>query len=234
MQDDAFTRQLLDAARPWELGRNPFLQALSRGEADRESVREWALTMAAGAIRFPHVICSVLAICDNEEIRRTLLGNLLEEEGVTAFVPGQGVTVERRRMHADMARRMARACGATDAKLDATPAPTSPWFAEALARGQWLGCLAFFAVGYEANVPATCRLALTALQTHYGIDGAELAFLSEHMEADERHGIEMAELITRTARTEAARAEALEGARRGGLTWWWFHRAYRKQALATA
>lgn len=234
MHDDTFMRQLLDAARPWELARNPFLQALSRGEASRESVRQWALTMAGGAIRFPNVICSVLGICDNEEIRRTLLGNLLEEEGVIAFVPGQGVTVERRKMHAVMARRMARACGATEAELEAAPPPVLPWFREALARGQWLGCVAFFAVGYEANVPATCRLALTALQTHYGIDGAELLFLSEHMEADERHGIEMAELLTRVARTDAARAEALDGARRGGVTWWWFHRAYRKEALASA
>jgi pyrroloquinoline quinone (PQQ) biosynthesis protein C len=231
---DAFSRQLLEAARPWELDRNPFLQALSRGEAGRDSIRTWACTMAAGAIRFPRVICSVLALCDDDAIRRTLLGNLLEEEGVTAFVPGQGVTVEPRKTHADMARRMARACGATDAELDATPPPASHWFSQALARGRWLGCLAFFAVGYEANVPATCRLAMTALQTHYGIDGAELVFLSEHMEADERHGIEMAELLSRIAQSDDARAEALEGARRGGLTWWWFHRAYRRPAAATA
>lgn len=229
----AFARELLSVARPQKLERHPFLGSLARGEASRDAVRRWSVRLAMSASGFASTVASVLAICDEPEVRSILLGNLLEEEGVTAFVPGSGVTIDPVRAHGDMARRFARACGASDEEIAASTAAPTPWFASALAERNWIGAFAYFAIGFEANVPDTCRMLLRALIDQYGIPEEELIFLTEHMDADERHGIESASLLERVARTETARAAALDGARRGGMAWWMLHREHTP-GLATA
>jgi pyrroloquinoline quinone (PQQ) biosynthesis protein C len=203
---------------------HPFLAALAEGRVSRDVVRRYAASLATVASGFPDRIARVLAICPEPEVRRSLLGNLLEEEGVVRYVAGHPLDVRDDRNHSVMARRFARAAGATDADLQ--PAGNSRWFTQALAANDWLGAFAYFAIGFEANVPATFRLVNATLQRHYGMGEHDLEFIIEHMSADERHGVESAELIERIATSEDAKARALEGARRGGAAWWALHRSF--------
>jgi pyrroloquinoline quinone (PQQ) biosynthesis protein C len=216
---------LLAAARVSPVEANPIVTGVVAGTLPREVVRRYAVTIAAMAEAFPRRICAVLSICDEADVRRSLLGNLLEEEGVTAILPEHGLRVDPERRHGTIARRFARAAGATDADVDAIQVPPARWFADAIRDGDWIGAFSFFAIGFEANVPATFRALVDPLITNYGFTGDELAFLYEHFTADERHGVESAYLIARVATDGARRGRALEGARRGGIGWRALHRS---------
>ncbi|HEX8618331.1 MAG TPA: iron-containing redox enzyme family protein [Thermoanaerobaculia bacterium] len=219
-----FAESLLAVARVAPMHTNAFVAGVIEGRASREAVQRYALALAGIAETFPHRICAVLSLCDDFDVRRSLLGNLLEEEGVVGYVPEQGVRIQHDRRHGVIARKFARAAGVTDAEIAALRATPARWFVDALRDGDWIGALSFFAIGFEANVPETFRLLVDPLKSHYGFTTDDLHFLYEHFTADERHGTEAAHLIARAANTEEKRACALEGARRGGAAWWAFHR----------
>jgi pyrroloquinoline quinone (PQQ) biosynthesis protein C len=221
--ETSFADVLLEAARPHPIATNPFIEALRRGACTREQVRAYAEMITVAAIGFPRVISNVLAWCDDTQIRESLLGNLLEEEGVVAYRPGHGVVVQPERRHGAMARRFAAAAGLDVRALDGDRRQESRWYRDAAASGDWIGAFAYFAIGYEANVPESFRLVHPALIEHYGFAEEDLIFLTEHMTADERHGREAAEMLAGVG-GEAERQRALEGARRGGMAWWVIHR----------
>jgi pyrroloquinoline quinone (PQQ) biosynthesis protein C len=219
-----FAESLLASARVAPAETNPIVAGVIDGRLSRETVRRYAVAIAAMAESFPRRISSVLAFCDDDAVRQSLLGNLLEEEGVVGFVPAEGVRIVPERRHGVMGRRFAHAAGATEAEIDAASSEPARWFTDALRKGDWIGAYTFFAIGFEANVPATFRMLVEPLTAHYGFTAHELEFLYEHFTADERHGAEAALLIAGAANTEARRASAREGARRGGAAWWAFHR----------
>jgi len=201
-----FAAQLLAAGQVAPMERHPFVRAVSDGTLSRDALRRYAVELAASAKDFPSRIAAVLSICSEPAVRRSLEANLRDEEG-----------------HDLMADRFARAAGATDEEL-AEPAARPVWHDAAVAAGDWLGAFAYFAIGYEANIPPTYRALMTPLVERYGIGAGNLQFLTAHFEADVRHSSESAELIARVARTEEQRAQALAGARAGGVAWWHFHR----------
>jgi pyrroloquinoline quinone (PQQ) biosynthesis protein C len=219
-----FAESLLATARVAPVEANPVVAGVIEGRLSRDAVRRYAIALTSIAESFPRRISAVLSICEDHDGRRSLLNNLLEEEGVTGFVPAEGVRINPDRRHGVMARRFAHAAGATDAEIDAAPSQPARWFADALRHGDWIGAFSFFSIGFEANVPATFRAIVEPLTAHYGFTGHELEFLYEHFTADERHGLEAAHLIARAATTDALQARAREGARRGGAAWWAFHR----------
>ncbi|MFP5245623.1 MAG: TenA family transcriptional regulator [Thermoanaerobaculia bacterium] len=215
---------LLAAAQPAPIETHPFIERVLAGTLPKDIVREYALLIYSIASVFPRRIAAVLSICPQQDVRRALINNLLEEEGVTSFQPEVGASVVADRRHSSMAAKFARAAGATDADIAAQDPAPSRWFADAIASGDWLGAYAYFAVGHEANVPRTFRMLVPALIEHYGFTQDELEFLTEHYVADERHGREAAEMLASIAEEPAARERTLEGARRGGMAWWLMHR----------
>lgn len=218
--------EMLLAARKRDILTTPFLQSVMRGDCPAEVLRAYFVRLYVNASDFPRTIATVLGICRHPEVRRVLIGNLLEEEGVVRYAPGSGVTVDARRSHGALARRLLRKMEMSDAEIDALPpVMVARWFEEALAQKKWLGAFAYFAVGYEANVPATFAALITPLRERYGFDDEELEFLIEHVSADVRHGEESAELIASIATTDELRAQAIDGARRGGFGWWDLHRS---------
>ena len=221
---------LLKAAQPFPPEQNPIVLRLQNGELDRAALRPFAAMVVSTAEHFPLSICKLLGVCREGRVRESLIGNLLEEEGVVTNGNGPHVTISKEKSHGGLARRFARASGLTDAELDSVVPVENAWFDEQLRQGKWLGPFAYFAVGFEANVPATFRLIASALQERWGFSDEELVFFTEHVTADDRHGIESAELISALATDDAARAEALEGARRGGLAFWHLHRRTARNA----
>jgi len=200
---------------------HPFVRGVIAGSVSPQVVRNYAAGVSSLAAAFPNRIAAVLSICPHADVRRVLLGNLLEEEGVVGIDAEHGVTIDEARRHVTMAQRFARAAGAGEATL--RQPKTARWFDDAIAAGAWLGAFAYFAIGFEANVPATFRLLTKGLIEHYGYALDDLVFLTEHFTADERHGIESASLIARVAASAREREHALEGARHGGMAWWLFH-----------
>jgi pyrroloquinoline quinone (PQQ) biosynthesis protein C len=224
-----FATQLVDVARPGDVTENPFVHRVREGLSPA-ALKRYGIATYAISSGFPRVLSSVLAECDEPRVRHSLIGNLLEEEGVTAYVPAKGVTVVPERGHGSLGRRFAHAAGATDAELDAAPFVRPRWFVQALRDGNWLGPFAYFAVGQEANVPPLYRTLIPLFRERYGFSDEALEFLTEHVTADDRHGLEAAMMIADIATTDEARKQALEGARRGGRAWWELHRAHAREA----
>lgn len=220
--ETSFVETLLQSARPYPIAENPFVVSLRRGECTGEQIRRYAGMIAVAAIGFPRVLSNILTHCDRQDVRASVLANLMEEEGIVRYRAGEGIVVDARRNHAGMARRFAAAAGVSPEALE-VPRAESRWYAHAAESGDWIGAFAYFAIGYEANVPESFRLIHAALVEHYGFAEEDLEFLTEHMTADERHGREAAELLASDP-SPAARQRALEGARRGGMTWWMIHR----------
>lgn len=216
----SFADSLYAAARLQKIETNPFIIRVCEGAATTNEVREFALHLTSATESFVRSLHSILSICPDSLVRHSLISNVLEEEGMTAYVPGEGATFDPARHHPTMARRFARAAGVTDAELDAFRVGPPRWFHRAIAAGNWLGPFAYIAVGTEASIPPTYRLLVPAFAEHYGFSDADMEFLYEHMTVDDRHGEEGAQLIAAVATTEEARRQALEGARRGGNGWW--------------
>jgi pyrroloquinoline quinone (PQQ) biosynthesis protein C len=230
----AFAETLIAAAQPFPVDANPLIVAVRTGQCTREDIRTFAIHSTRTAEAFPRVMCAVLGVCDEPRIRRALIANLLEEEGAVGWAPGEGLVFDPARHHGALARRFAHAAGATDAEIDAGNADSARWFDHAIRERNWLGAFAFFAIGFEVNVPPTYRLLVPALAERYGFSTDDLRFFIEHIGADDRHGAEGAALIASVAMNEDACRRALEGARRGGRTWWEFHRAHAPRVVAAA
>jgi pyrroloquinoline quinone (PQQ) biosynthesis protein C len=216
----SFAEALYAAARPHDIETHPFILRVREGVSTRDEIRSFALHLASATESFVRALHAILSICPDPLVRHSLISNVLEEEGMTAFVPGEGAKFDPERHHPTMARRFARAAGVSDADLHAFAVGPPRWFQRALAAGNWLGPFAYIAVGTEASIPPTYRLLVPAFQQRYGFNDRDLEFLYEHMTVDDRHGEEGAQLIASVATTDTARKQALEGARRGGSGWW--------------
>lgn len=216
----SFAEALYAAARPHPIESHPFIVEVREGKATEEAIRNFALHLTSATDSFVRALHAILSICPDPLVRHSLIANVLEEEGMTGYVPGQGATFDPERHHPTMGRRFARAAGVTDAEVDAFQVGPPRWFQRAIAANNWIGPFAYIAVGTEANIPPTYRQLVPAFAKHYGFADDDMEFLYEHMTADDRHGEEGAQLIATVARTPEMQKLALEGARRGGHGWW--------------
>jgi pyrroloquinoline quinone (PQQ) biosynthesis protein C len=212
--------ELYAAARPAPVETNPFVVQVRNGTASREAIRSFAMHIASATESFVRALYAVLSVCTDVRARQSFIGNVLEEEGCTGYMPGLGATFDEARRHPAMARKFTRVAGLGDEAIDAFRVGPPNWFDRQIRAGNWLGPFAYIAVGTEANIPPTYRLLIPAFAEHYGFSTNDLEFLIEHVSADDRHGLEGAMLIASIAETDAARRQALEGARRGGRGWW--------------
>ena len=225
-----FEQQLLAAARDCDISTNPFVRGVREGRYPHGSFSRYAAELAQLTAGFTLRLAAILSRCEVVEVRRALLANLLEEEGVVSFSNAGGLVADKSLSHAALAWRFARAAGAAPGE-SASPERGSMWFDQEIAEGRWIGPLAYLTVGYEANIPPAGRLMTEGFRTHYGFAEDDLAFFTIHFEADERHSAEGAAMIAGAADTPAMRREALEGARRGTSAFWHFHRRHHR-ALA--
>lgn len=212
---------LRSAANRVDADCHPFTRSIRDGVYPRSGLQFYAADLAVTVSAFSRSLAAIFASCDDPEVRRMLLENLLEEEGATSFCPKDGLVVDSKRRHSDLAWRFARATGATGDISHLTLIPG--WFRRQLNAGNWLGPLAYVVIGYEANIPPTFRILLDGFRQHYGFTEEELTFFTEHTVADERHSAHGAKVISNAATTPELRRQALNGARRGASAWWQFH-----------
>jgi len=201
----------------------PFVRAVTEGRCPKHVLQAYALDLTTLAEDFVHQLPRILASCDDVEVRHAVLANLLEEEGIHRFEAGTFASDPAGR-HGVMAGRLARAFGA-DPDLPRSPI-RSTWLDARLDAGDWVSALAFLTVGYEANVPAVFKPLADGLRRHYGYADADIEFLVSHVEADEEHGADGVAMVAAVARTPDAARRAIEGARRGTLAWYQFHRKH--------
>ena len=163
----------------YDLLQHPFYQAWSKGELTRDELREYASEYWHHVSAFPTYLSALHARLQDAPLRRTVLENLADEEGLAAgrphsdlwmdFAAGMGAdsaAVRERRLQTETAALIAHFRGA----MQASPA-------SALAS----------LYTYESRVPAIARAKAEGLKQHYGADTATARYFTLHQTADVHH-----------------------------------------------
>jgi pyrroloquinoline-quinone synthase len=163
----------------YDLLQHPFYQAWSKGELTRDELREYASEYWHHVSAFPTYLSALHTRLEDAPLRRTVLENLADEEGLPAgrahsdlwmdFAAGMGgdsAAVRNRALQPETAALIAHFRGAVQ------DAPAS-----ALAS----------LYTYESRVPAIARTKAEGLKQHYGADMATARYFTLHQVADVHH-----------------------------------------------
>lgn len=158
---------------------HPFYQAWAKGELSREALQDYAKQYYHHVAAFPTYLSAVHAYTDDQEMRKYILANLVDEEAGSPnhpelwirFAEGLGVSAEEVR----------------DAELWYETRSLVKTFRSICRNGAPLdGLAALYA--YESQIPAVAESKINGLKKHYGLDNPRgLAYFEVHIEADKEH-----------------------------------------------
>jgi pyrroloquinoline-quinone synthase len=198
--------------------KHPFYTAWSRGELPLETLRSYAGQYYHFESNFPRFVAAAYAQLDRAAERRTLLENLVDEEGRSPTHPelwldfAEGLGLSRR------AARTAR------------PFPATRGLLARYARCAEMGPAAALAAlySYESIFPEIAEEKSRGLREHYGLhDPKAHEFFRVHTTADVAHaGAERKILRRALDLSPAARASGLLATRRSIDAWWKFLDAF--------
>lgn len=185
----------------YDLLQHPFYQAWSKGELTRDELREYASEYWHHVSAFPTYLTALHARLEDAPLRRTVLENLADEEGLPAGRP-----------HSDLWMDFAAGMGADSTTvrnraLQPETAALIAHFHDAMQDAPASALAALYT--YESRVPAIARTKAEGLKQHYGADMATSRYFTLHQVADVYHAkvwrdaIE-AELAARPEETDAA------------------------------
>ena len=209
LQDKQMTAQdfmsLLDEIiENQHLLKHRFYQMWNQGKLSLEMLQEYAQEYYLQVHYFPTYISATHAACDDLEIRKMLLENLIEEEMGAANHPelwlrfAEGLDVKRE---------------AVKEREHLAKTKESVSILKELARSEnpAKGLAALYA--YESQIPEVATTKIAGLKEFYGIDSeAALSFFKVHEKADEIHSKVTKEALVKLCETDAQKQEALTAA----------------------
>ena len=163
----------------YDLLQHPFYQAWSKGELTREDLRDYAAEYWHHVSAFPAYLSALHSRLPDGKLRRVVLGNLADEEGLHDGRP-----------HSDLWMDFAQGMGAEEAEVRGRRiAPETrelmEHFREAM-QGAPASALAVL-YAYESRVPAIARTKAEGLERYYGADDATRRYFTVHTTADVHH-----------------------------------------------
>ena len=206
----AFFPALEIRLKNYDLLQHPFYQAWSKGELTREDLREYASEYWHHVSAFPAYLSALHSQLPDGKLRRVVLENLADEEGLSDGTP-----------HSDLWMDFARGMGAEetavrDRKIGPQTRALLEYFRATMELSPEPALAALYA--YESRVPAIARTKEDGLTHHYGADAATRRYFTVHTTADVHHArvwrnALTAELAAHPEETEAALAAGEEAAR---------------------
>ena len=163
----------------YDLLQHPFYQAWSKGELTREDLREYGAEYWRHVSAFPTYLSALHARLEDAPLRRVVLENLADEEGVPAGRP-----------HSDLWMDFAAGMGAEPA-LVRTRTPNAETcalighFRDTIQATPVAALAALYT--YESRVPAIARTKADGLKQHYAADAATVRYFTLHQTADVHH-----------------------------------------------
>jgi pyrroloquinoline-quinone synthase len=194
----------------YDLLKHPYYQAWSKGELTREDLREYASEYWHHVSAFPAYLSSLHSQLPDGKLRRVVLENLADEEGLEDGAP-----------HSDLWMDFARGMGAFEEEVRTRKiAPETQALLEhfrAAMHGSPAAALAAL-YAYESKVPAIAKTKADGLAHHYNADAATRRYFTVHTTADVHHArvwrnALAAELAAHPEETEVALAAGEEAAR---------------------
>jgi pyrroloquinoline-quinone synthase len=210
----AFTDDLLEAIMQYSMLKHPFYVAWSEGKLSQPVLAEYAKQYYAHVQAFPTYVSAVHSNCDELQVRRMLLENLIEEERGDDN-------------HPELWLRFAEGLGVTRAAVSAAPRLRSTTrsvntFKSLTARPDYReGLAALYA--YESQIPEVALTKRTGLRDFYGIDDpTAVSFFTVHESADEVHRQVEAKVLARQCETDSVRDRVVAAAAEGAKALWDF------------
>ena len=213
----AFFTALDARVERYDLLQHAFYQAWSAGELTREDLREYAAEYWHHVSAFPAYLSALHSRLPDGKLRRTVLENLADEEGL---LHGG----EDARPHSDMWMDFATGMGADEGavrgrKLGEETRTLLQHFRAAMTGSATAALSALYA--YESRVPAIAKTKAEGLKLHYATDAATRRYFTLHTTADVYHAQVWREALTAelAARPEEAEA-ALKAAEDAAKALW--------------
>ena len=184
--------------------KHQFYQMWNEGKLSLKMLQEYAQEYYLQVHYFPTYVSATHAACDDLEIRKMLLENLIEEE--------MGAT-----NHPELWLRFAEGLGvkrkAVQERQHLAKTQESVKILQQLSHSENTakGLAALYA--YESQIPEVATTKIAGLKKFYGINSeAALAFFKVHEKADEIHSQVTREALVKLCETNAQKQEALTAA----------------------
>ncbi len=163
----------------YDLLQHPFYQAWSKGELTRDDLREYAAEYWHHVSAFPTYLSALHARLQDAPLRRVVLENLADEEGLPSGRP-----------HSDLWMDFATGMGADPEEvhgrnLQPETAALLAHFRATMQTGSAAALAALYS--YESRVPAVARTKAAGLKQYYGVDVATARYFTLHQTADVHH-----------------------------------------------
>jgi pyrroloquinoline-quinone synthase len=187
---------------PFNLLKHPFYEAWSAGELTETDLREYASEYWHAVSAFPTYLSEFHAQLPDAELRRTVLMNLLDEEGIGS---------RDGRAHSDIWMDFATGMGADANEVRAREInPETRTLIDTfrqMMREQPASALAAL-YAYESRVPEIARTKAEGLAKQYGADDATRRYFTLHEKADVFHARVWREALKAEVNGDAAAEES--------------------------
>jgi len=210
-------QRTIDARRTF--GRHPLWLRISSGALPRPSMQIWAQQFFLQVREFPRAVSGLHAGCPFADERIKLAESLYEEE--TGRISGCNVS------HPELFIRFAESLGLSRAQIvDAQPfagtAALIAWFEAATRAHSFIEGAAAINLAAEGQVPGAFAPLARALERHYGLTRAQVAFWDIHEEADREHSDIGDHIVMRHATTNEWQDKIRRALTRSLQLWWEF------------
>ena len=208
----------------WHTKKHPFFLTFGEGKLPLKVMGKY-LALHHQFVRYALASFGVMygRVMDNEDIRKTIAGNIAEEEGVRAIPVAGHVPHD----HNELIFRFCKAAGLSDAEVKGMKMSPA-WWARALhyhytGCNEPLGVVLAMQSTQEGQQPAlNSEIVLPAFHKHYGYGpGApEIEFFTEHAAADIEHSRRQVDLAAKYIDSEAMAERAIKVAREAVMLRW--------------
>lgn len=212
---DFFSR-LESRIAPYNLLTHSFYQAWTAGELTRDDLREYAAEYWQHVSAFPTYLSALHSRLADTELRRTVLRNLLDEEGIDA---------PDGKPHSDLWMDFANGMGANESEVrnhksqPEMDALIGTFHKLMQQDNAVVGLAALYA--YESQVPEIAKQKAAGLCEHYGADAATCRYFTLHQTADVHHAEVWKQAIhEELARDSASVDKALDAAETAAQALW--------------
>ena len=177
-----FFLHLEERIAPYDLLKHPFYRAWTAGELTAEDLRDYASEYWHHVSAFPTYLSAMHSRLEDAELRRTVLRNLVDEEGIDA---------PDGKSHSELWMDFAKGMGAEEGAVrNRQVQPETRNLIGTLHKLMQqdvaaVGLAALYA--YESRVPEIARQKAAGLCNNYGADAATCRYFTLHQTADVHH-----------------------------------------------
>jgi len=210
-------KAMIEARRSF--GGHPLWHEIAAGRVSLAGLRLFARQFFLQVREFPRAVSALHSNCPFPDERIRLAESVYEEE--TGRISGCDLP------HPELFLAFGRALGQTRESLtDARPLPGTAalidWFELSSKQRSFIEGAAAINLAAEGQVPGAFGPFARALEKHYGLSRADVAFWDVHEIADRDHSDIGDHIVVRFADTEAIRANARRAVAHSLDMWWQF------------